>query len=476
MDSRPHMLIVMTDQQRADCLSCAGHPQLRTPNMDRIAEEGVRFTQAATVSPLCMPARASFVNSLYPHNHGMWGNNGSMPSRDDTFFHHLQRAGYLTAYIGKSHYYPHGRGHLRDHEEYMHARGLEYVHETTGPLATQTTRSYMTDLLSQHGLYEAFKADYAERSMQRAENPFLIRPSPLPVELYLDSYVGRQAASFIESYTDVRPMCLFVGFPGPHEPWDAPGEYASMYDPAKTPHPIPWPEHNTALPDSVRGMDDFLIMNGSTPQNIAKVRANYYGKISLIDRWVGSILDACEERNMLDRMIVVFWSDHGEMLGDHRRVFKSTFHESSMRIPLMFRWPDHFPMGETRDALAETIDVYPTLLGALGLKTPDRCLGLSLLPVLEDEETHLRNAQLSEVVHRGERRICLRSRTHKYAVRPSGEGFMLYDLKKDPWEQHNMIGDGGGLEKTLRDALLRTLVAAQYSMRDSATDQLLGVG
>ena len=142
MPDKPHVLILMTDQQRADCLGCAGHPLLRTPNMDRIAAEGVRFANAVTPSPICMSARASFISGLYCHNHGIWANRGQLPADDETYFHHLQSAGYTTAHVGKSHLYDHsGSRHLRDDEGYLHARGIEYVHETTGPWATTKAAS-----------------------------------------------------------------------------------------------------------------------------------------------------------------------------------------------------------------------------------------------------------------------------------------------------------------------------------------------
>jgi choline-sulfatase len=464
MNRKPNILIIMPDQQRADCLSCAGHLQLKTSNMDRIASSGVRFEQATTVSPVCMSARASFVNSLYPHNHGMWSNRGCMPASDDTFFHHLQSAGYYTAYVGKSHYYGHGRGHMRDYEGYMHARGLEYIHEVTGPLATQSTRSYMTDELERHGLYEAFKEDYAGRVGIRKENPFLVRPSPLPVELFLDSYVGRQGVGFIENYSNPRPMCLFVGFPGPHEPWDAPGEYASMYDPEKTPDPIPYQELNESIPEEIRQMEDFQPMGSSSPDNIRAVRANYYGKISLIDRWVGKILDACEEGKLGEDLLIVYWSDHGDLLGDHRRVYKGTFHEGSMRVPLMLSWPGQLPEGQTSDALAEIIDVYPTLMDALGLDTPTRCQGRSLIPIMKDPDAEFRESQLSEISFAYERRICLRTRDYKYSVRQNGDGYMLFDLDNDPVEQRNLVCQDEDIEREMRDMLLRRIIGTQYSM------------
>jgi len=471
MVERPNILIIMPDQQRADCLSCAGHPQVRTPNMDRIASQGVRFTQATTVSPVCMPARASFANSLYPHNHGMWRNRGCMPAGDDTFFHQMQSAGYFTAYIGKSHYYGHGgMGHMRNYEGYMHARGLEYVHEVTGPLATRSTRSYMTDRLEEHDLYEAFKEDYAERGKLRGENPFLVRPSPLPVEHFLDSYVGQQAASFIEGYSDQRPLCLFVGFPGPHEPWDAPGEYAEMYDPEDTPDPIPYSENDMSIPAEIREMEDFQPMGCSTQDNIRRIRANYYGKISLIDRWVGEILDACDDSGLGEDMMTVYWSDHGELLGDHRRVFKMTFHESSMRVPLMVSWPGHIDGGQTCDSLVEIIDVYPTLMEAINTEPPVRCMGRSLFPVLNEPGSTFRDSQLSEICFADERRICLRTQDYKYSVRQNGDGYMLYDLSEDPDEQNNLVCQGNVIEGEMRDRLFRRIMASQYTM--NLCDQL----
>ncbi len=464
MGRKPHILILMTDQQRADCLSCAGHPQIRTPHLDRIAGEGVRFTQAITVSPVCMPARASFINSLYPHNHGMWQNRGCLQPHGPTLFHHLREAGYRTAHIGKAHYYRHGGGHMADREEYMHGLGLEDVHETTGPMATRKVQSYMTDCWAEGGWHEVFKEDYADRLRRRGDNPFFVRASPLPVDLYPDSYVGRKAVEYIQEYDDGRPMCLFVGFPSPHDPWDAPGEYATMYDREKTPEPIPWPAQGRSLPPHIRDMEDFQPMNGSTLENIRGIRTNYYGKISLVDHWIGRILDALDEKGLLDNTLIVFWSDHGEMLGDHRRLWKSTFHESSMRVPLILRWPDHFEKGVSSDALVEIIDVYPTLMEVLDLGKVQRCLGESLLPLLIDPRASFRDLQLSEIAHAGERRLCIRTQGHKYAVRENGDGYMMYDLGQDPHEQNNIIGQHDGLEQQLRERLLRRLVATQCSM------------
>jgi choline-sulfatase len=392
----------------------------------------------------------------------MWFNSGYVMPGGPNLFKSLKNAGYVTAHIGKSHYFRHGSatGHLRTYEPYLHQLGLDYVHETTGPMATRIIDSYMTDLWRERGVLDDFREDYNHRMEVRKVNPLLSDPSPLPPDLYLDGYVGQKSVEFIEGYDDPRPICLFVGFPSPHSPWDAPGEYASMYDPAGAPDPIPMPDYGD-LPEEIRDMDDFGHFKATTLENIRGIRSSYYGKISLVDHWVGRILETLDEGGMLDEAMVVFWSDHGEMLGDHRRIGKCTFHESSMRVPLLMRWPDHIGRGITRDALVENIDVCPTILQALGLDD-SWPVGRSLLPVLEDPSLEVRKCQLSEV-QTTERRFCIRTRERKYATTEDGRGFMLYDLGNDPEEQNNLIGKDVETGNRMREALLRRLISSQHS-------------
>ena len=473
MADAPHILILMTDQQRADCLGCAGHPLLQTPNMDRIAAGGVRFENAVTTSPICMPARASFVSGLYCHNHGMWTNRGQLPAADETFFHHLQNAGYHTAYVGKSHYYgPHPGQHLRDHEGYMHARGIDYVHETTGPWMTVKIRSYMTDHWEKLGLYKAYQEDYG----RRRGTPWATWPSPLPEEEFLDSYVGRQAVAVVDGYDGDKPMCLFVGFGGPHEPFDAPGKYADMYAPAQCPPAIPAEPIPANLPPSaaayVRSREGFLRRADSIPvEKIAAARANYYGKISLIDHWVGRILDALAARGRLDETLVVLWSDHGEMAGDHGRFFKSCFYESSVRVPLILRWPGHIPAGAVRPHLAQTIDVFDTLLAAAGCEPSRRSLGQNLLPPCRDENASLREAAFSEIAfgplsEGNNLTTMVRTDRYKLAVNEAAEPLILFDLAEDPLEQNNLAGDPGRAElrAELGRRIYEWLLASQISV------------
>jgi choline-sulfatase len=462
----------MTDQQRADCLGSAGHPQLRTPHLDRIAREGARFAQAVTVAPLCMPARISFATALYPHDHGVWGNSGALAEGDETFFQALQHQGYSTALVGKAHYYEQRQGmDLRDREQYIRERGLDHVHEVPGPFGSGLTSSYVSDEWQQKGVWDEVRQDLASRA---AAGDWVVRASPLAVEDQLDSYVGRRAVEFIDAYSDPRPLCLFVGFAGPHEPWDAPGNYATMYAPGEVPPPIPVPPANAAIPSRVRRKPAFRAFPPQLLAMIPEIRANYYGKISLIDEHVGRLLAAIERKGWLDATLVVFIADHGEMLGDHGRLRKGTFHESGVRVPLLMRWPGRIDAGAVSEALVENIDVFPTLLEAAGCPAPARCAGRSLWPVLQRDAPEVREAQLAEVEHHRENQMMLRTRHHKLAVDAEWRTFMLYDLERDPQEQRNLVGDpaAGDLETRLRQMLRTRLERSSLpSARAPATMQ-----
>lgn len=475
MTGKPNILIIMTDQQRADSMGCSGNPVVKTPNMDKIAREGVCFTRAYTVSPVCMPARASFISGIYPHNHDMWKNAGRLPKYDETFFHHLQKEGYFTAHVGKSHYYPHHSGeHLSRHEGYMHARGLDYVHETTGPWATLKTDSYMTDYWEKEGLLEFFRQDYAERKKTRGQpgtpekaDKVPVWASPLPEEKFLDSYVGQKTVQFIESYKNEKPLCLFVGFGGPHEPWDAPGVYASMYDPAGLPDPTPAGSPDSWVPPRVvERMRQEKLAENIPKEDIQKAAANYYGKISLIDDWVGRIVTLFEGLAGPDQTLVVFCSDHGEMLGDHQCLYKQLFYESCICVPLMIRWSPHIQKGRRCSSLVEIIDVYPTLLETIGSAPSKRCLGKSLWPLLLNPEKLHRHAVFSEISSFGHRNVMVRTQQFKYAVDETGRGYLLYNLMEDPLEQNNLIGspEMDRIEQNLKDAILSFLIGKQSEL------------
>merc|ERR1711964_452289 len=182
----------------------------------------------------------------------------------------------------------------------------------------------------------------------------------------------------------------------------------------------------------MRSKRDFQVSPETVLKNIAMIRANYYGKISIIDHWIGRILEAFKRKGLLDDLLVVLVSDHGEMLGDHGRIHKFTFHESSVRIPLAMSWPGRIEGNTVTNALVEIVDVFPTLLEAAGCKPSHRCLGRSLWPVIRQPDGDIRDYQLSEIdysgfrsneIEYGGRHIMIRSRRHKYVVDETAVGY-----------------------------------------------------
>ena len=484
MSQSPHIIVICDDQHSPDCLGCAGHPLVQTPNIDSLAAEGVRFSQAYTTSPVCMPARSSLITGLYPHNHGIYTNMTNLPRGTQTYLHHLQENGYRTAHIGKSHYYNYfnlggyGCTHMREMEGYLHELGIDDVHEVAGYWGSgahwsgddsknsrfKPADSYVTDYWRERGLLDAFREDYRKR---RGLPFYQAYPGVLGFEDYLDSYVGKKAVEYVLEYEREHPLFLFVGFPGPHLPFDTPKEFVDLYDPAETPAAIPAAASNADLPDYISGLlDDGSFFNDfrkagkeirPTPDEVARMRASYYGKTTLVDHWIGKIFAACTERGIDNDTIFVFLSDHGEMLGDHNRIEKNCFYDSSVRIPMIIRHPLLGKKGSVSDSFIELIDLFPTLIELAGLDPASIGSGASFANVVRENAAEHRGFAYSEGIHG----YMVRDREYKYAVTRKGDGFMLFNTESDPNEQRNLAGrpEFDKIERARRDLLLSRLAS-----------------
>ena len=470
----PNILFIMMDQLRHDALGCTGG-WVRTPNIDRIAASGVRFVNCVTTSPICIPARFGLATGQYPHNMGIWQNRTYTLSPDaSTWMQVIRDAGYRTSVFGKTHLHPHALPpdflDLREKEHLLHAYGLDDVDELTGPQAAVSTLSNLTARWEAKGLWDAFKADVRERV---ASKPHLVRPTVLPLEDYYDVYVGEQSSRYLREYRRDQPWFCWVSFPGPHEPWDAPEPYASMYDPASMPPPLgpiadaaPRPKGNLDLQVSRRPTLE--------PGEVEAMRANYAGNVSLLDEQVGRLLDAVESRGELDHTVIVLTSDHGELNGDHGLIKKRNFLDGAVRVPLIVRTPGivhSAAAGRVSEALVELIDVGPTLVdlagGAIGFEQFAR----SLQPVLESPDAQHRAEVVSEF--RGE--IMMMDHRWKMAVNGDGEPYLLFDRQDDPDERRNLAGsqETREVERDLQVQLFQRLVRTQ---RDSPWPAAAGQG
>lgn len=454
---KPNILFIMADQFRSDGLGKIGG-WAKTPVLDRIANEGVSFTRCITNSPVCVPARVSLATGLYPHNTDVWSHIlYDLPEGTKTWMQELQKAGYRTSIFGKTHLHRH-RGDLRDREYLMRSYGFEDIHEIGGPRANMTLKSYMTDEWAYKGEWQPYIDDYNKRF---ADKPYVARASVQSLEDYADVYIARKAKSYLENYQDSRPWFCMLSFGGPHEPWDTPEPYASMYDPARMPPPLARPLLDGRRP---KGFLDKKIAEAPSlsEREIAELRANYAGNITLIDSQIGEVLEVLERKGGMDNTVIVFTSDHGEMNGDCGLLYKETFLQSSVSVPLIVRTPgtkSGANNGCRYDGVVELMDIGPTLVDLAGGAIGHTQFARSLQPVLHNPTLIHREEAVSEI--HGE--TMLQTNEWKMALNRYGEMYLLFDLLNDPDEQFNLV-PSPKLEhqvSLLKQSLLKRIIQTQ---------------
>jgi arylsulfatase len=458
--SKPNILLIMTDQQRWDAFGCIS-PWMKTPNMDRIAREGAQFTNCITNSPLCIPARRAMASGLYAHTTGVWDNRYK-PMDTPTWMGCIRDAGYRTSVFGKTHLNAHG-GDLRSVAYLLHAQGLDDVNETSGPRDCATTLSHMTAEWARLGLWENYKKDLAERDSNR---PYVARPSPLGFEHYYDTYVGRKAKEYLETYERNQPWFCWVSFGGPHEPWDAPEPYASAYVQDAMPKPLSGDMKGGAQRPRGRLDKRLETARGMTPGDVAALRANYAGNVTLIDDMIGGVFEVIETRGEMENTVIALASDHGEMNGDYGLLYKGNFLDSAARIPLLVRTPGTAAEQQSgkmpRRVVAspvEWFDLGPTLVELAGGEMGHRQFAKSLLPCLDDPQKRVREESLCELA--GE--MMIRSTQWKFAVNPEAKSYLLFNLENDPCEAQNLAGlsDYRDVEEALCQRLKERVAEAQ---------------
>jgi choline-sulfatase len=440
---KPNVLVIMPDTFRGDSLSCAGHPAVKTPNLDRLASMGVRFDAAYTSSPVCMSARSNCISGLYCHNTGQWNNVGRFPAGTRTYMNVLQESGYHTAHIGKSHYYKHSckrvdrAPHLDDEKEFVQSMGHDDVFEVTGPWATVGTDSIYTDHLKQKGLVDVFRDDYIKR--RKATFLGATWPSPLPEEDHMDSFICHTVIDYLKRYDDEKPFAVFVGIGGPHDPWDPPQAWADKFKNADVPEPLPLSPREEWLGEAALKYREEISGKPIDEDTWKAIRRLYYAKIAHIDSLIGEMLDALEAKGELNNTIIVFWSDHGDRLCDRGRLHKGVFLDESARIPLMLRMPGNPGAGTVCNSVVSINDIFPTILGAAGVEGVSS-FGESLVPATRDSDTVFHDAVFGEIDFSGTRTTMIRTERHKMVIDANAETLQLFDMQEDPNELVNLAG------------------------------------
>ena len=513
-----NILLITTDQQRADSIGAYGNPVCQTPNLDRLASEGTTFGAARTQNPFCQPARATILTSTLPSTHGVTFNGRDLPANqvERSVATTFDRAGHRTGFFGKAHfattfpYLPTGQlesveGSARIDPDWRGPYfGFEEValilfghNLRTSPLMGNWNWCFGPAPFGLHyGRYlyrdgvergnarvaamqpEAAGAVWDETQTWRSEIAEEDHPTTWTADVAIDWLRGRAAGD--------EPFFGWVSFADPHHPMDPPARWFDMYDPADVAEVMPQqrdgeldskpPVHALWSRGARGGPLEWANPGGAslTEAQLARMIAAYYGMVSQLDHNIGRILDTLDELGLTDDTMVVMTTDHGEMLGDHRIIFKGPVHyEGLLRVPLIVRGPD-IAAGVVVDDPVGTIDLAPTMLRAAGVDVPEHMEGEPLFDL--DGTPTRREHVLTEDDFDAVLRVPLRTITterHKltaYLDAP-GQG-ELYDLVEDPGEFVNLWDDPASA--SLRSDLAATL--ADLTVRVDDATALPSVG
>lgn len=436
---RPNILLLLADQMRGDCLGIAGHPDVQTPYLDSLAAKGVRFSRAYSACPSCVPARAALYTGLSQDRHGKVGYaDGSSWDYPFTIASELSRAGYHTHCAGKLHVHPPRKlmgFHSVDlHDGYLHAyRGPEIPFcQSQG--ATDDYLHWLRDRLGA-------AADVTDTGMEC--NGWVARPWIYEERYHPTNWVTDRCLNFLRVRDREKPFFLLASYLRPHPPFDAPGCYFDLYRnrPLRGPALGDWEsggdlERLGRIYDSPTGPVDEAL--------IREALVGYYACVTHLDHQIGRLIQALVEEGVWENTWVVFTSDHGEALCDHRLFRKYLPYEGSSHIPLLVTPPGDFACagrGRVCSAVVELRDVLPTLLEGAGAPIPAEVDGGSLLPLVADPDRRLR-----AWLH-GEHELGPRSNhfivteTDKYLWYSQTGREQYFDLARDPRELHDGLRD-----------------------------------
>ncbi len=445
MAKKPNIVYIFSDQHRGDTMGCAGNPAAITPNMDRLAAEGVNFEQCCTNSPLCMPARASMMSGQYVSEHGVWRNSLGTDPKGPSHVRNIRDAGYRTALVGKTHLYQAERGkiHTKHYIPVMEDWGFTDPHEINGLVVSIFGDSHYTDFLEKRGLlddHRRFMVDYCIPWLGGKNKPWEDPPNPLPIDAMMDSYIGNTAADWIRNYDGEDPFYMQVLFMGPHDPFDAPDQFRDLYQSVDIPDAI-MESPGEPIPDYTKRVQAIRApLDGMTKEEMKRMRQLYYAKVSQIDHCIGSVIKALEEKGMMGDTWIVYNSDHGDNLADHFLTQKVVFYESALKIPLIIRPPGGIS-GWKSTALCDHLDVAASLIGMADGKSLEKSGGRSLVPqILAGEDSPRANEGkeviFSEVVGYS---MVFDGRYKLTVEAESQKPVEMFDLQEDPKELTNCV-------------------------------------
>jgi len=496
MPDKPNVLLIMTDQQRADTLGVYGSDLGATPNIDALAESGVTFRRAYCNNPLCMPSRAAVLTGRYPSSSGVRTNGCVARAGQRLLPEVLSEAGYRTAAFGKVHYHPAGgepQGYWPENRKLIE-RGEDLTRPYLGFQKIALGCGHQ-DVMP--GLHERELRERAPELLEkRGPKGTSLAPDPLlqfaqkietyqsttPVEHYPTTWVIDRTVDYIRNAEE--PFFVWCGINDPHHSFNPPGHYWGRFSSDDMPGPMRREGELGDKPPHFRGFyegkyreidtDGFLL--GSEPyltdERVRTMQAAYYGMVAMLDDGVGRLMAVLQERGLRENTVVIFTSDHGEYLGDHGFVLKGPMHyENLLRVPLVCHWPGRIPAGQVLDSPVGLIDLFPTITALCSAEGPEGVQGNSLLGQLRDgapgkaDHVYIEN-DVDRLGLRLRTLVTDRWKLTWYAGEDYGE---IYDLEEDPNEFVNLWDKCDG---RLRQELVERLLEAVVCNHDTLPPKL----
>ena len=466
MMNRPNVLLMYTDQQRWDALQAAGNSEIITPNLDALAESGVRFSHAFANHPVCQPSRMSMLSGQYGESLGIAFNGIEMPQDVPCVHNMLKPYNYHTAQIGKLHFLNHFH---RDHRDPHPTYGFDtlIVSDEPGcyddafirwvrehdPAAVDACRC---------STHQGFKfGPTHDIHPRKVTTPYVFGG---PDHLTHTAFVADETRGYLRRHRHDQFFC-FAGFYAPHTPLNPPRRFLDMYDPA-----------TLALPPRNEGEN-----GGLTDEEWRNVKAHYYALVTHLDEGVGRIMATLDELGLRENTLVVFTSDHGEKLGHRGQVEKVPPEDCSSRVPLLVSWPARIPAGQSYDSIIEAVDIVPTILDCCGVQIPSYLQGRSFRPLCEGGEYEERDsAYISIKIPTLHAYKAIRTHDFLYVRQAPHSRFgdracslmypeALYDLSRDPHQLTNVVNDPAYSDAvhSMRNRLLERWfdVESQYPRR-----------
>jgi arylsulfatase A-like enzyme len=479
---RMNILLILTDQHRYDTLGCYGAEQCRTPNLDRLAEKGVRFDRAYTNSVPCSPSRAALFTGLYPHKSHVLVNNQVLNPDVPNLASELGGAGYQLGYTGKWHvddplcasYYGF---EAKDFPGYGYPiyRGLIEGLRFGPPPERRGASMYYKQYLDEKGFEypKVLEAHYGDNPGKQNQEMYALQSGP--VEASFEYMVAEDTVKMLRKFKaqqdeDDSPFFIWANFWGPHTPCFIPEPYYSMYDPASIPEEPSFSETWEHKPFVQQLVERHWGLSAGGWERWREIVARYWGYITMIDDFVGMILAEVKASGLEDNTLVIFGTDHGDNMGAHRLIEKGPFtYEQCYRLPLITAYPGCANPGSLCDEFVYLQDLYPTFLEIAGAPEPTQPDTQSILAQIRGKGTPTNRdsiyAQFFAQLFTYEQRM-IRTRTHKFVYNLSDMG-ELYDLEHDPWEMRNLfdLPEAQAIQDELKEKMMEHMERIQDPAR-----------